>query len=462
VATLEELVKEHSDLEDQEREQLSNLIAEWMLLADLSFSDLLLWIPKWNEGGFICVAQIRPVTAATSVSHDRVGDFQARGRSIAVDRAEQQKQIIEHQGITAIPIIKSNKCIAIIERFPSSRQQGTLTDAYLNSADKLFEMARECEFPPHNAISTTTSPPRVGDGVLLIDNLGVVQYASPNAISAYRRLGMATNLAGVNLAATTVSLLKKPGVVDEVVTLIARGEAAGGAEVENKTATITLRSYPLIKSGIKDGALVLVRDVTELRRRDKALLTKESALREAHHRVKNNLQTVAALLRMQARRSSPETKRALSEAERRIGVIALVHETLTLEPTSQINFNLIADRLIALTLELAEPQTQIVRSGDFGDCDADISVPLAAALSELLQNAIEHGLSPNLITLDVSQDLEQLVVVVKNKTNSKLDVIEGLGLSIVRSLIEDELGGDVLVVSKDLEFRTHLNVPLQK
>ena len=93
MATLEELVKEHSDLEDQEREQLSNLIAEWMLLADLSFSDLLLWIPKWNEGGFICVAQIRPVTAATSVSHDRVGDFQARGRSIAVDRAEQQKQI---------------------------------------------------------------------------------------------------------------------------------------------------------------------------------------------------------------------------------------------------------------------------------------------------------------------------------------------------------------------------------
>jgi two-component sensor histidine kinase len=118
--------------------------------------------------------------------------------------------------------------------------------------------------------------------------------------------------------------------------------------------------------------------------------------------------------------------------------------------------------LIALTLELAEPQTQIVRNGDFGDCDADISVPLAAALSELLQNAIEHGMSPNLITLDVSQDLEQIAMVVRNKTNSKLDVIEGLGLSIVRSLIEDELGGDVLVVSQELEFRAHLNVPLQK
>jgi hypothetical protein len=71
-------------------------------------------------------------------------------------------------------------------------------------------------------------------------------------------------------------------------------------------------------------------------------------------------------------------------------------------------------------------------------------------------------MSPNLITLDVSQDLEQIAMVVRNKTNSKLDVIEGLGLSIVRSLIEDELGGDVLVVSQELEFRAHLNVPLQK
>src|SRR2546430_8568537 len=92
-----------------------------------------------------------------------------------------------------------------------------------------------------------------------------------------------------------------------------------------------MRALPLVPSGVPIGALVLVRDVTEVRRRDRALLTKDATIREIHHRVKNNLQTVAALLRLQSRRTdSPEAKQALAESVRRVTSIALVHETMSM------------------------------------------------------------------------------------------------------------------------------------
>src|SRR5699024_11467842 len=90
-------------------------------------------------------------------------------------------------------------------------------------------------------------------------------------------------------------------------------------EAEARGATVLFRALPLHPRGQSAGALVLVRDVTEVKRRDRALLSKDATIREIHHRVKNNLQTVAALLRLQGRRtSSQQGRRALGESVRRV------------------------------------------------------------------------------------------------------------------------------------------------
>lgn len=452
---MEQLVQQHTELDAASIEQLSQLVSEWTLLADLSFSDLLLWVPKWHDGGYICVAQIRPVTAATEIDADLVGSFQSERRLHVVDRAANQKEIVEESDLIAIPVIKDGNCIAIVERHRGQRSEGELTNAYLAAAKKLFGMVMLGQFPPVSATATTTSLPRVGDGVLLLDNAGIVQYASPNAISAFRRLGLATNLVGLELASSAISLIKRVGVIDESINLVAKGTIAGAVEIENKLATITLRSYPFIVARRHDGALVLLRDVTELRRRERALLTKEAALREAHHRVKNNLQTVAALLRMQARRSSDEAKRALAEAERRIEVIALVHETLTLAPSANVDFNEIADRLIVLSSQLAPKQLAVSRSGNFGSYAAEVAVPLAAALSELLQNAIEHGDIDKPITVQVAS-ANPTDVTVRNSMKTRGAHAEGLGLSIVRSLVEGELAGQVEIATNQGNFQVRI------
>ena len=142
------------------------------------------------------------------------------------------------------------------------------------------------------------------------------------------------------------------------------------------------------------GCLVLLRDVTDVRRLDRLLLSKDAAIREVHHRVKNNLQTISALLRLQARRLPPGGGRvALFEAERRVRSIAIVHEILSRDPGDQVPFEEIVTSLIRMaedSVVQSRPLTFEVVGG-LGEVPADVATPLAVVLAELLQNAVEHA-----------------------------------------------------------------------
>ncbi len=164
-------------------------------------------------------------------------------------------------------------------------------------------------------------------------------YASPNAISAYRRLGVVDNIVGRNLADFDL---------DDVAVLEALGDGEPlESEVEARGAVVLRRLLPLTREHHVLGALVLIREVTELRRHERLLLYKDATIREIHHRVKNNLQTVASLLRLQSRRlSSDEARQALGESVRRISSIALVHETLSQDSRQRVSFDKVAGRLL--------------------------------------------------------------------------------------------------------------------
>ena len=140
-------------------------------------------------------------------------------------------------------------------------------------------------------------------------------------------------------------------------------------------------SIPLSRSGTAIGAVILVRDVSELRSRERALITSEASLRELHHRVKNNLQMVAALLRLQSRRvNSAEARTALAEAGQRIGAIAVVHEILSAAPQDEVDLDLVADRVLALAAELA-PSARVRKEGWLGKMPSDVASPVAMCLA---------------------------------------------------------------------------------
>ena len=259
-------------------------------------------------------------------------------------------------------------------------------------------MVAEGRFPFSGDEPILVRSPRVGDGLLRLDRAGRVTYASPNALSAYRRLGLHADLVGAELGRVTATLCYSDEPINEDLMIVASGRAAKETEVESGGTIVQLRAIPLIVGGGRIGALVLIRDVTELRRRERELMTKDATIREIHHRVKNNLQTVAALLRLQARRLQvPEGREALEEAVRRVGSIAIVHETLSHAPEEFVDFDDIADRVIAMAGEVSAAEADVMprRVGGFGVLPSLIATPLAMALTELLQNALQHGSAPS-------------------------------------------------------------------
>jgi two-component sensor histidine kinase len=229
---------------------------------------------------------------------------------------------------------------------------------------------------------------------------------------------------------------------------------------------VQLRAIPLIVGGTRTGALILVRDVTELRRRERELMTKDATIREIHHRVKNNLQTVAALLRLQARRlRAPEARAALDEAVRRVGSIAVVHETLSHAPDEVVDFDDVADRVAMMAGEVSAPEVRVIPkiTGSFGLLSAAVATPLAMVLTELLQNALQHGFPPaakdsaakdgGLLEVIAVREPERLRVTVADNgvglpDGFDLDSATSLGLQIVRTLVVSELGGRLRITPR--------------
>ncbi|MDY0812054.1 PAS domain-containing sensor histidine kinase [Kitasatospora purpeofusca] len=483
--SLNELVRRHTTLTGADVEWLHLLVSEWQLLSDLSFADLVLWIPTWDGIRYVSVAQMRPNTGPTSYQDDMVGHLVPRGRRPLLDAAYDEGRIVREGDpewreevpvrVESIPVRREGKVLGVIARntnLLTVRTPSRLELTYLQSASDLAQMIAAGTFPyPGVEQTDMDAAPRVGDGLIRLDADGVVTYASPNALSAYHRLGLTTDLVGSHLGRATAELVPPSrAAVHEALVKLASGWAPRQTEVEVQGGVVTLRAIPLKPKGTLTGSLVLCRDVTELRRRDRELMTKDATIREIHHRVKNNLQTVAALLRLQSRRMESDAGRAaLDEAVRRVGSIAIVHETLSQALDEKVAFDEIADRVLAMVVELSQDgRVATRRSGSFGILSAEVATPLAMVLTELLQNALEHAFGPSASgSLEVSalrgrapatgmgwsdswnggvRPEEYLLITVQDDGKGMPEGFDpqqagNLGLQIVRTLATGELGG---------------------
>ncbi|WP_027345856.1 sensor histidine kinase [Hamadaea tsunoensis] len=512
MSTLRDLVEEHTNLGPDDIDHLTRLAGDWQLISDLSFADLLLWVPVADASGsrtgdhggapaFICVAQVRPTTAPTAYQDDQVGRIVGGPEVAHLAIARQQGRIWREgdpvwYGDTparheAVPVRhrradgETSEVIAVAGRdtnLSTARTPSQLELNYLTSADDLAQMVADGTFPPPRHPGETTSAPRVGDGLIRLDASGKVTYASPNAQSAFRRLGHASHLVGEDLAALLGRIADDPLEGSEAsarVLAALRGDSPARKEIEVRGATVLTRALPLIPAGVPIGALILARDVTEVRRRDRALITKDATIREIHHRVKNNLQTVAALLRLQARRvDAPEAKAALEESVRRVASIALVHETLAMSADEAVEFDGIVDRVATAAAEVAGGfsgsgiSVRVRREGSFGVLPAEIATPLVMVLNELLLNAVEHAFTEDSedpeVVVSAHRFRKQLQVTVADNGRGLPDGFnpssaKRLGLQIIRTLTTGELRGSIEMRNRaEGGAEALLEVPLAK
>jgi len=487
VSTLAERVQSRTDLTAEELDHLQLLVAEWQMVADLSFADLVLWVPT-HEGPWLAVAHMRPTTGPTTYPRDVVGT--ELDESYRVERAFREGRIVRdgepewHDDIPVrketIPVRRADRVIAVLSRdtnLSAARVPSQLELAYLTAAGELLQMVAEGSFPFPHSDPDPEHAPRVGDGLLRLDRTGHVVYASPNASSAYRRLGVAGDLLGGHLGTITARINAGPGRLSEpkgsaAIAAALRFREPRDSEMEARGAVVALRVLPLFPGNSPTGALVLVRDVTEVRRRDRQIIGKDATIREIHHRVKNNLQTVAALLRMQARRmTDPAARSALDESVRRVGSIAVVHETLSTAFDEQVEFDAIASKVLAMCAEVAATgaPVQVAQTGSFGVLDAAVATSLSMVLTELVQNAVEHAYPdgrPGRIAVVVDRSPHALVVQVIDDgaglpEGFDLATSKRLGLQIVRTLVSAELGGQLLLEPAEPRgTRAELRVPL--
>jgi two-component system, sensor histidine kinase PdtaS len=469
MATLTELARFHTALDGRAVNHLQRLVAGWGLLADFCFADLLLFAPTVDaQDGerFLVLSQVRPSTSQTVYRADWIGTVVDEEERPVVTRAFRLGEIIEGEAtvaalkervrVLAIPVRCRGEVIGVLTResAPSfGRQPGELERTYVDIFNRFARMIAAGDYPFDAQDAETEEAPRVGDGVILLDSTGRVEYTSPNGVSALHRIGVHANTEGLRF--------DELGLDDTLVQTAFSIMAPVTEELEGQAdVSVLIRCIPLIDHGAVSGAVVLTRDVSELRRRDRLLLSKDATIREIHHRVKNNLQTISSLLRLQGRRfSSPEAKVAIEESVRRIRAIALVHETLSREAGDDVAFVEIVRPLARMVEEGMSSEDRPVRftvEGDAGFLPATVATPLSVVLNELLQNAIDHAFPP---TLDLQAEPGSVVVELRNDGERlqarviddgvglpegfSLDASIGLGLSIVRTLVTSELAGTI-------------------
>ncbi len=325
---------------------------------------------------------------------------------------------------------------------------------YRRAVDQVRRMALRGQLEGSRNLSALSEH----DGPMIVDNRGSILYISSIAENLYRKLGYTQSLLGRNVT----NLQTDESVFFKTV------ESGACVEqlVQEGPLTWVKRAIPLVAStrigwlqrlardtSEIDGVLVIIRDVTGERQREQELRIKSAMIKEIHHRVKNNLQTIAALLRLQARRTgSPEIGDILKQTINRILSIAVVHEYLSHEEESIVNLRDMCQRIINEVMQgVVDPEKRVRFSLD----GADLLLPTQQATScaliinELLQNTVKHAFSQRTdgrVDVHLRDDGEQLQIEILDdgaglSPGFTQKSERSLGLQIVHTLVREDLKG---------------------
>lgn len=437
---------------------LHRLARGLQLLADISFADVLVLLPEASGTTFRIVEHRRPINARTVYADQIVGRVLASRQRPLLDRAwrsgetfdggvylEDQQRWIR---TLAVPVRCKGEVVALLAREFSPRVEeipGDLRLTMFTVLRRLAAMVADGTYPYAGEVREHDHPPRVGDGLLLLDAEGRIEYESPNATTVLLAIGVT--------GASPGHRLSDRGIDDAAVLRAYRKQQAAFGEQERGGRSMSIACFPLLRNGQVTGALTLLRDISELRHRDRLLLTKDATISEIHHRVKNNLQTVSSLLQLQIRRMKTEEARvAVAESARRIQAIAVVHEILSHKSGDEVPFGQIVHSLIKHVRDaLVSPSQRIGITLDADDTilSSEATTTLAVVVSELLQNCIDHAFpaarGAGDVVVEVRNNSGHLTVSVRDDgVGLPVDFGPeslGLGLTIVETLVTSELGG---------------------
>lgn len=457
------------------------------IVADLSRADILLYGMK-SQDEVVILSHAQPHSLAHVYSKSREGRIvsinhrpEVRQTFITGKRQKEQRTFISEGAPVvrkAFPIHFPPRC-SLLPNCPEqrmwpgeeSRVIGTLivatnlieherhrlrSDIYRRVLNKLQAMLLCAQLVGAEKLTSFDEQ----DGIIYADADGIIRYASGIAANLYRRVGYKETLVGRHL--------KELDTEDEA---LRRQVLADNGCLEDETEendrywtrkAIPVVSYPSFLSRFFSdslrpkpaGVLILLHDDTEIRRQDQEIRVKNAMIQEVHHRVKNNLQTIAGLLRMRARRvKTKEARLVLDEALNRILSVAVIHEFLSSDSSNIINIKEISNRIVNQLRGVLGPERNIQLDviGDSIHLPSRQATACALIINELIQNALDHGFEQKqtgLIQVDLEDNGDEVIIRVADDGDGvpdsfQMDQADSLGLHIVKILVEGDLHGQI-------------------
>jgi len=440
------------------------------MVADLAHAQVTIYAPAREDNFLVIVAQAKPNTSLIQYKPHLLGTTVDNAEEPLVWRTINSGEHITGQrewavGMEALamqtfPLYDDAGNIIAVVSFEFSIEDATAGDHSI-----VIETAYMLLTSPRSGSAEAIYRPLITrDGIIIVDERGQIVFANAAASSIYKIFGLG-RIVGRRIHERQVNI--------RLAQKAANTRQPQEAELEVGNIVLAQRAIPIIRGNQTLRTIVIVADITEIKKKEKELLVKSAVIQEIHHRVKNNLQTIASLLRLQARRTkSDEVKAALRESVNRILSISVVHEFLSQQDAEFIDVAEVAKNILDLVIQnMLEPDfnIQTVFNGQKMILPSDAAISLALAINELIQNSIEHGfvgrrdgvIGVDMTTLKDTCQIEIWDDGVGLPPDFSQAGSNSLGLQIIRTLIENDLGGEFRLYSEG-GTRARITIPRSK
>ena len=460
------------------RRWIANMAHHLPFLADLIPADLLIYVPNADQQ-LVTVAEAKPSVRESFYPLSQLGQIAEPQMAAVLYAAFESGQITtgsvgkvvngQPMSQTIYPISYDRETIGVLvverslydELKHSEEKRQIYHTAIARIVSTLLSKSRT-----HDLLLPSIQP---GDALLLVNDSGIICHASHTVFNLARRMGLPELLEGLPWAETFLTNREKRIL----------GSNALYEEIELLTSrlAVSVRTLPLVPADEIVSAILVLRDITEIKEKDRELAIKEAIIREVHHRVKNNLQTIAALLRLQQRRSrNAEVKAILSDSIDRISSIALVHEYLSHEDVEVVDIKELAYNLLSASLQsMVPPEKQIdakvISPSTPVTLSSSKATSIALILNELLQNTFKHafkGRKSGRVDLTLyPPELDHLCITLCDDgiglpKNFNPTEDGHLGWEIIHTLAEQDLRGEIAIESSSQGTTVTVTIPISE
>lgn len=444
---IEKLCKKYTSLSENDILILKDFARFLHLISEAQGCDVFIDCATRNPDAAIVVAECRPENSL--YKNNVVGMYAMRENEPAALRTLETG--IPSRGLKGL----NQENIAIIQNVSAIRNfHEEVIGVFIMERDETEVFNREFLSEDGNGIHALPSKDAVitnylDDGVIYFNNEGTVIYANPKAVRLFSDMGYRESLVGMRFH-------------NVVLGNVRLGDVAEKNYLEINALTISshvlnIKYHMIVENDIPIGIAMIINDITAIHKIEKQLISKTVDIKEVHHRVKNDLQTITSLLRLQARRLGEGVeKKILVENINRIASIALTHEILAKTDEENVDIKEIVTKLLVyISRASLPPNSKVVTKveGDNAKLPSEVATSVFLVVNELVQNSFEHAFKytdEGTVTISIRKSEYMTEITIKDDGRG-FDISEttdnSLGLLIVKAIVEDKLEGDIHISS---------------